>query len=136
MSPHVEILATPVEAVINTFLTGISTCGVLTNSFGAGANTYGVGIHACETGINTSVAGTNTSGAGIHNSTFTPKEDIREQPTSRNLSATATRVLQCTCPVAAPRKYFSAIGALYCCQCSEEKLMSCKGSEITFPHNS
>jgi hypothetical protein len=29
------------------------------------------------------------------------KEDIKEQPTSRNLSATATRVLQCTCPVAA-----------------------------------
>jgi hypothetical protein len=37
------------------------------------------------------------------------KEDIKEQPTSRNLSATATRVLQCTCPVAASRKYFSAI---------------------------
>jgi hypothetical protein len=34
------------------------------------------------------------------------KEDIKEQPTSRNLSATATRVLQCTCPVAASRKYF------------------------------
>jgi hypothetical protein len=32
-----------------------------------------------------------------------------DQPTSRNLSATATRVLQCTCPVAASRKYFSAI---------------------------
>jgi hypothetical protein len=44
------------------------------------------------------------------------KEDIREQPTSRNLSANATKVLQCTCPVAAPRKYFSAISALYCCQ--------------------
>jgi hypothetical protein len=39
----------------------------------------------------------------------TIKEDIKEQPTSRNLSATATRVLQCTCPVAASRKYFSAI---------------------------
>ena len=37
------------------------------------------------------------------------KEDIKEQPTSRNLSATATRVLQCTCPVAASQKYFSAI---------------------------
>ena len=48
-----------------------------------------------------------------------PKEDIKEQPTSRNLSATATRVLKCTCPVVASRKYFSAIGALYCCQCSE-----------------
>jgi hypothetical protein len=36
------------------------------------------------------------------------KEDIEEQPTSRNLSATATRVLQCTCPVAASRKDFSA----------------------------
>jgi hypothetical protein len=32
-----------------------------------------------------------------------------EQPTSRNLSATAARVLQCTCPVAASQKYFSAI---------------------------
>jgi len=48
-----------------------------------------------------------------------PKEDFKEQPTPRNLSATARRVLQCTCPVAASRKYFSAIGALYCCQCSE-----------------
>jgi hypothetical protein len=37
------------------------------------------------------------------------KEDIKEQPTSRNLSATATRVLQCTFPVAASQKYFSAI---------------------------
>jgi hypothetical protein len=37
------------------------------------------------------------------------KEDIKEQPTSRNLSATATRVLQCTCPVAASCKDFSAI---------------------------
>jgi hypothetical protein len=37
------------------------------------------------------------------------KEDIKEQPTSRNLSVTATRVLQCTCPVAASRKYFSDI---------------------------
>jgi hypothetical protein len=37
------------------------------------------------------------------------KEDTKEQPTSRNLSATATRVLQCTCPVAATQKYFSAI---------------------------
>ncbi len=36
------------------------------------------------------------------------KEDIREQPTSRNLSATATRVHQCTCPAAASRKYFPA----------------------------
>ncbi len=38
-----------------------------------------------------------------------PKEDIKEQPTSRNLSATATRVLQCTWPFAASRKDFSAI---------------------------
>jgi hypothetical protein len=37
------------------------------------------------------------------------KEDIKEQPTSRNLSAIATRVLQCTFPVAGSRKYFSAI---------------------------
>jgi hypothetical protein len=43
------------------------------------------------------------------------KEDIKEQPTSRNLSATATRVLQCTMytvhahAVAASQKYFSAI---------------------------
>jgi hypothetical protein len=37
------------------------------------------------------------------------KEDIKEQPTSRNLSATATRVLQCPCPVEASQKYFSAI---------------------------
>jgi hypothetical protein len=37
------------------------------------------------------------------------KEDIKEQPTSRNLSATAARVLQCTCPVAASWKYFSDI---------------------------
>ncbi len=37
------------------------------------------------------------------------KEVIKEQPTSRNLSATATRVLQCTCQVAASRKDFSAI---------------------------
>jgi hypothetical protein len=40
------------------------------------------------------------------------KEDIKEQPTSRNLSATAARVLQCTWPVATSRKYFSATGAL------------------------
>ncbi len=63
---------------------------------------------------------------------------FKEQPTSRILSATATRVLQCTFPVAASRKDFSAIhtspqltsqlimltitftiGALPCCQCSE-----------------
>jgi hypothetical protein len=37
------------------------------------------------------------------------KEVIKEQPSYRNLSATATRVLQCTCPVAVSRKYFSAI---------------------------
>ncbi len=37
------------------------------------------------------------------------KEVNKEQPSYRNLSATATRVLQCTCPVAASRKYFSAI---------------------------
>jgi hypothetical protein len=47
------------------------------------------------------------------------KEDIKEQPTPRNLSATARRVLRCTWPIAASRKYFSAIGALFCCQCSE-----------------
>jgi hypothetical protein len=70
----------------------------------------------------------------------------REQPTSRKLSAPATRVLQCTCLVAASRKDFSAIHtsphltlyvltpnhvhniilhlpsvlcSLYCCQCLE-----------------
>ncbi len=37
------------------------------------------------------------------------KEVIKEQPTPRNLSATATRVLQCTCIVAASRKDCSAI---------------------------
>jgi hypothetical protein len=37
------------------------------------------------------------------------KEVIKEQPSYRNLSATASRVLQCTCPVAASRKYFLAI---------------------------
>jgi hypothetical protein len=37
------------------------------------------------------------------------KEVNKEQPSYRNLSATATRVHQCTCPVAASRKYFSAI---------------------------
>jgi hypothetical protein len=37
------------------------------------------------------------------------KEVNKEQPSYRNLSATARRVLQCTCPVAASRKYFSAI---------------------------
>jgi hypothetical protein len=47
------------------------------------------------------------------------KEVIKEQPTPRNLSATARRVLQCTrslglCTftVAAPQKYFSAILAV------------------------
>jgi hypothetical protein len=47
------------------------------------------------------------------------KEVIKEQPTPRNLSATARRVLQCTrslglCKftVAAPQKYFSAILAV------------------------
>ncbi len=39
------------------------------------------------------------------------KEVNKEQPSSRNLSATATRVLQCTCPVAASWKYFLAIHA-------------------------
>jgi hypothetical protein len=39
----------------------------------------------------------------------TAKEVNKEQPSYRNLSATATRVLQCTCPVAASWKYFSAI---------------------------
>ncbi len=42
------------------------------------------------------------------------KEVIKEQPSSRNLSATAARVLQCTCPVAASRKNRSAIVKLYC----------------------
>jgi hypothetical protein len=42
------------------------------------------------------------------------KEVIKEQPSSRNLSATAARVLQCTCPVAASRKDRSAIVKLYC----------------------
>ncbi len=42
-------------------------------------------------------------------STPHPKEVNKEQPSSINLSATATRVLQCTCPVAASWKYFSAI---------------------------
>ncbi len=37
------------------------------------------------------------------------KEVIKEQPTPKNLSATATRVLQCTCIVAASRKDCSAI---------------------------
>ncbi len=37
------------------------------------------------------------------------KEVNKGQPSYRNLSATATRVLQCTCPVAASWKYFSAI---------------------------
>ncbi len=44
---------------------------------------------------------------------FFSKEVIKEQPTSRNLSATAARVPQCTrtrtCPVAASRIYSSAI---------------------------
>jgi hypothetical protein len=44
------------------------------------------------------------------------KEVIKEQPSSRNLSATAARVLQCTitCPVAASRKDPSATVKLYC----------------------
>jgi hypothetical protein len=37
------------------------------------------------------------------------KEVIKEQPTSLNLSATAARVPQCTCPVAASWIYSSAI---------------------------
>ncbi len=37
------------------------------------------------------------------------KEVNKEQPSYTNLSATATRVLQCTCPVADSWKYFSAI---------------------------
>ncbi len=37
------------------------------------------------------------------------KEVNKEQPSYRNLAATATRVLQYTCPVAASRKYLSAI---------------------------
>jgi hypothetical protein len=36
------------------------------------------------------------------------KEVNKEQPSYRNLSATATRVPQCTCPIAASRKDFSA----------------------------
>jgi len=48
--------------------------------------------------------------AEVHINKGQPKEDTKEQPTPRNLSATATRVLQCTkCPVAASRKDFSAI---------------------------
>jgi len=42
----------------------------------------------------------------------TTKQVNKEQPSYRNLSATATRVLQCTYPVAASRKYFSAIHTL------------------------
>ena len=38
------------------------------------------------------------------------KEVNKEQPSYINLSATATRVLQCTCPVAASGKDCSAIG--------------------------
>ncbi len=45
----------------------------------------------------------------ISGDTVNTKEDIKEQPTSRNLSATATRVLQCTWPFAASLKDFSAI---------------------------
>ena len=37
------------------------------------------------------------------------KEVDKEQPSYINLSATATRVPQCTCPVAASWKYFSAV---------------------------
>jgi hypothetical protein len=53
-------------------------------------------------------------GGDVHkitiNSTYLyTKEVNKEQPSYRNLSATATRVLQCTCPVAASWKYFSAI---------------------------
>jgi hypothetical protein len=39
------------------------------------------------------------------------KEVIKEQPTSRNLSATATRVLQSTCPVAASQ----VLGNIFFC---------------------
>jgi hypothetical protein len=53
---------------------------------------------------------------GVHGNN---KEVIKEQPTPRNLSATARRVLQCTrflglstFTVAAPQKYFSAILAV------------------------
>ncbi len=52
-------------------------------------------------------------GLGVHRLGGT-KEVIKEQPSSRNLSATATRVLQCTCLVAASRKDRSAIVKLYC----------------------
>jgi hypothetical protein len=58
-------------------------------------------------------------GLGLYLDTYIlvpSKEVIKEQPTPRNLSATARRVLQCTrslglCTftVAAPQKYFSAI---------------------------
>jgi hypothetical protein len=41
------------------------------------------------------------------------KEVNKEHPSYRNLSATATRVPQCTCPVAASRKDCTAIGILY-----------------------
>jgi hypothetical protein len=62
------------------------------------------------------------------------KEDIKEQPTSRNLSATAARVLQCTWPVAASWKYFSATGALYAVNVQNKNLCLVKGNEITFSH--
>jgi hypothetical protein len=45
--------------------------------------------------------------------TGTVKEVNKEHPYYRNLSATATRVPQCTCPVAASRKDCTAIGILY-----------------------
>ncbi len=44
---------------------------------------------------------------------WTKEVVIKEQSTPRNLSATATRVLQCTCPVAASWKDCSAIGKFY-----------------------
>ncbi len=55
----------------------------------------------------------------FHLSRIQTKEVIKEQPTPRNLSATARRVLQCTRSLglctftaAAPQKYFSAILAV------------------------
>ncbi len=48
-----------------------------------------------------------------------PKEDIKEQLTPRNLSATAARVLQCICIVAASRKDCSAIANMIWYMCTK-----------------
>jgi hypothetical protein len=50
-----------------------------------------------------------TQAVGRYTPYMSTKEVNKEQPSYRNLSATATRVLQSTCPVAASRIYFSAI---------------------------